>query len=386
MIKNFVYQNPTKLIFGKDQIKNLASEIAIYGKKVLLVYGGGSIKRNGIYQQIQEELKDFEIFELAGVEPNPRVSTARKGIEIIRENNIDFILAVGGGSTIDCTKLISAGVFLENDAWDIVLGKVSPQKALPYGVILTIAATGSEMNPTSVITNLETEEKLSWRNPLVYPRFSILDPSYTFTLPRNQTVNGIIDSMSHLLEHYFNREYNPLMDSFIEGALKTIMNHAPIVLENPEDYETRAVLMMSATVALNHSLTWGTVGDWATHKLEHAVSAIYDIPHGEGLAIIMPNLIDFLRKKDLKRVKDFAINIMGVQPENKSDDKIAKEGSKKLQDFWKSLGSPIKLSEKNISKESINRIADLAASPNGTAGLVYKLTRDEIYEILKAAY
>ncbi|MBQ3438225.1 MAG: iron-containing alcohol dehydrogenase [Fusobacterium sp.] len=384
MIKNFVYQNPTKIIFGKNQIKTLAKEISKFGKKVLLVYGGGSIKRNGIYQQIQNELKDFEIFELPGVEPNPRVSTARKGIEIIRKNNIDFILAVGGGSTIDCTKLISAGVFVENDAWDIVLGKSIPKKALPYGVILTISATGSEMNNGSVITNLETGEKLSWRSPLVYPKFSILDPSYTFSLPSNQTVNGIIDSMSHLLEQYFNKEYNPLMDSFIEGAMKTIMAQAPIVLEEPENYEARAVLMMSATVALNHSLAWGVVGDWATHKIEHAISAIYDIPHGEGLAIIMPNWIDFLRRKDLKRVKEFAVNIMNVEISNKTDEEIAKEGAKKLQDFWKKIGSPTRLSDKNIPKENLIKIADLAA--NEIVGFAHQLTKDEIYEILKLAY
>lgn len=384
MIKNFIYQNPTKLIFGKDQIKKLAKEIQNFGKKVLLVYGGGSIKKNGLYEQIKNELRDFQIFELGGVEPNPRVSTARKAIEIIRDNNIDFILAVGGGSTIDCTKLISAGVFYEGDTWDIVIGKYSPKKALPFGVVLTLAATGSEMNSGSVITNLDTGEKLGWGSPLVYPKFSILDPVYTFTVPRNQTVNGIVDMMAHLLEQYFNKERNPLMDSFIEGAMKTIMKYGPLALENPEDYESRSVLMLSATIALNHSLDLGVTGDWGTHRIEHAVSAIYDIPHGEGLAIIMPNWIEFIISKDINRVKEFAINIMGIDRQNKNDNDIAKEGALKLQKFWKNIGAPIKLSEVGIEEKNLEQIADLAAKQ--VIGNAYSLTRDEIYQILKMAY
>lgn len=384
MIKNFIYQNPTKLIFGKEKIKSLAKEVGKYGKKVLIVYGGGSIKRNGLYDQIKEELKDFEIFELGGVEPNPRVSTARKAIEVIRENNIDFILAVGGGSTIDCTKLISAGVFYEGDAWDIVINKYTPKKALPFGVILTLAATGSEMNSGSVITNIETGEKLGWGSPLVYPKFSILDPVYTFTVPRNQTVNGIVDMMSHLLEQYFNREHNPLIDSFIEGTMKTIMEYAPVALEKPDDYEARSVLMLSATIALNHSLDIGVISDWGTHRIEHAVSAIYDIPHGEGLAIIMPNWILHILPSDVARVKDFAVNIMGVEIENKTDEEIAKEGALALQAFWKEIGAPTKLSEVGVKEESLNEIADLAIKQK--IGNAYPLAREDVYEILKRAY
>lgn len=384
MIRNFTYQNPTKLIFGKGQIKHLAKEIAKYGKKVLIVYGGGSIKRNGIYDEILNSLKDFELYELGGVEPNPRVSTARKAISIIRENNIDFILAVGGGSTIDCTKLISAGAFYEGDAWDIVIEKYVPTKALPYGTILTIAATGSEMNSGSVITNLDTGEKLSWGSNLVYPKFSILDPTYTFTVPKNQTINGIVDTMSHLLEQYFNKQYNPLMDSFIEGAMKTVMKYAPIAIENPEDYEARSVLMMSATVALNHSLSWGVIGDWGTHIIEHAVSAIYDVAHGEGLAIIMPNWIEYIIEKDLNRVKDFAINIMNVEASEKSDEEIARDGIKQLRKFWSNLGAPSKLREVGVEENKLLEIAELAIKE--TVGYAHNLDKDDVYNILKMAY
>lgn len=384
MIRNFIYQNPTKLIFGEGQIKNLAKEISSYGKKVLIVYGGGSIKKNGIYQQIQENLKEFDLYELGGVEPNPRVSTARKAIDIIKTNKIDFILAVGGGSTIDCTKLISAGAFYEGDAWDIVLGKYKPEKALPYGVILTIAATGSEMNSGSVITNLDTGEKLSWDSKLVFPKFSILDPTYTFSVPRNQTVNGVVDTMSHLMEQYFNKQYNPLMDRFIEGTMKTVMKYAPIAIEEPNDYEARSVLMMSATVALNHSLSWGVIGDWGTHIIEHAVSAVYDVAHGEGLAIIMPNWIEYIMSKDLKRVKEFALNIMDIKPDNKTDEKIAKEGIEALRNFWTGLGAPKKLSEVGVKEDKILEIAELAIKE--TVGYAHNLNKDDVYKILKMAY
>lgn len=383
MIKNFTYQNPTKLIFGKDKVKTLAKEIAKYGDKVLLVYGGGSIKKNGIYNQVIEELQGFEIFEISGVEPNPRVSTARAAAKLIKENGIDFILAIGGGSTIDCTKLISVAAFYDGDAWDIVLGKHKPKKALPFGTILTLSATGSEMNSGSVITNFDTKEKLGWSSNLVYPKFSILDPSYTFTVPKNQTVNGIVDTMSHLLEQYFNKEHNPLLDTFIAGTMKTVMSYAPLVLEKPNDYEARSVLMLSATVALNHSLSWGTVTDWGTHRIEHAVSAIFDIAHGAGLAIIMPNWLLHILERDVDRVKAFAVNIMDVDIVGKSDTEIAEEGIFKLQNFWKSIGAPTKLSDVGIKKEDLEKITNLAAETE--IGYSYPLNKEEIYKILESA-
>ncbi|MDO5089626.1 MAG: iron-containing alcohol dehydrogenase [Leptotrichiaceae bacterium] len=384
MINNFIYQNPTKILFGKGQIKHLAGEISVYGKRILLLYGGGSIKKNGLYDEIYRQLEGFEIFELGGVEPNPRVSTVRMAVEIIRENNIDFLLAAGGGSTVDCAKLISVGTYYNGDPWDIVKKKHSPEKALPFGDILTLAATGSEMNPGSVITNVETEEKIGWSSPLTYPKFSILDPVYTFTVPENQTVNGVVDTMSHMIEQYFNAEHNPVMDGLIESSLKTVMKYAPLALENPHDYDIRAILMMSATIGLNYSLSWGTVGDWATHGIEHAVSAVYDIAHAEGLSIIMPNWLFHILPKNILRVKQFAVNVMDVNPEGKSDEETAKEGILKLQSYWKSLGAPIRLSEVGIDNTDIEKMARIATN-RPILGSVYKLTKDDVADILKAS-
>lgn len=353
---NFTYHNPTKLIFGQGQISQLTNELKQYGNKVLLVYGGGSIKTTGLYNSIQNELKNFEIFELSGVEPNPRVTTAQKGADLIKKNNIDIILAVGGGSVIDCTKLIAAAAHYEGNAWDIVIGKHTPTKATPFGTILTLAATGSEMNAGSVITNLDTQQKFGWGHPLVYPKFSILDPTYTYTLPKNQTINGIVDMMSHLIEQYFNEAENTIVqDSMIEGVLRSIIATAPIALENPTDYNARETLMLSSTVALNGQLRWGYSGDWASHGIEHAVSAYYDIAHAEGLAIVMPNWMRYVMPKHIERFEKFAKNVFNIKKETALE--TATAGIDALQSFWKSLGAPTKLSDKLIDASHINNMA-----------------------------
>ena len=290
---NFIFSNPTKLLFGKGQIDLLPKEVSRYGKKILLVYGGGSIKRNGIYDQVMEKLAeiDADVFELPGVEPNPRLSTVQKGIEICKREGIDFLLAVGGGSTIDCTKAIAIGAKTDIDVWDIIMKKESASDALPLGTILTLAATGSEMNAGSVITNWEIKEKHGWGSPLVYPKFSILDPTYTFSVPKDQTIYGIVDIMSHVFEHYFHLTSNtPMQDRFCESILQTVIETAPKLLEEPENYEYREVMMLSGTYALNGMVSVGLRGDWATHNLEHAVSAVHDIPHGGGLAYLIPKL------------------------------------------------------------------------------------------------
>ena len=319
---NFTYHNPTKLIFGKDQLEQLKNEIPPYGNQVLLVYGGGSIKRNGLYDQVIEKLNEIHVnvFELPGVEPNPRISTVRKGVEICKSEGIDFILAVGGGSTIDCTKAIAAGAKYDGDAWDIVTKKTIVKEALPFGTVLTLAATGSEMNSSSVITNWETNEKYGWGSPYVYPRFSILDPVNTFSVPRNQTIYGIVDMMSHTFENYFhNAEHTDFQDRMCESLLKTVMETAPKLLDNLEDYDHRATMLYCGTMALNGMLSMGYRGDWATHNLEHAVSAVYDIPHGGGLAILFPNWMKHVLSANPKRFKQMAVRVFGVNPEGKSD-------------------------------------------------------------------
>lgn len=381
-MQNFIYHNPTKIIFGKEEINSLSENIKPYGKNVLLVYGGGSVKTTGLYDKILKQLEDFNIFELAGVEPNPRVTTAQRGADLIKENNIDFILAVGGGSVIDCTKLISAASKYDGDAWDIVINKYIPKDATPFGTVLTLAATASEMNAGSVITNLETTQKIGWGSELVFPKFSILDPSLTFTLPRNQTVNGIVDMMSHVCEQYFNEAGNSdLHDAIMEGVLKQIMIYGPKCLENPEDYEARSIVMMAGTIGLNGQLSWGFDGDWASHGLEHAVSAVFDIPHAEGLAIVMPNWMKYVMPSNVAKFKKFAINVFNVDSNGKTDVEIATEGIEKLQQFWQSIGAPITLAERNITKEDIPRIVKAIARGLGKIQVITKEDAAKIYEM-----
>lgn len=380
---NFTYQNPSKIIFGTDQLKNLKNEISNHGENILLVYGGGSIKKTGLYDKIIKELNEFNVFELSGVEPNPRVTTAEKGAKIINEKNIDFVLAVGGGSVIDCTKLIVTAAHYEGPAWDIVTRKHIPSKATPFGTVLTLAATGSEMNAGSVITNLETNQKFGWGSPLVYPKFSILDPTLTYTLPKNQTVNGIVDMMSHLIEQYFNPDgaNTKLFSGMIEAVLKQVMINGKICLADPENYEARANIMMAGTIALNGQIAWGYRGDWASHGLEHAVSAVFDIPHAEGLAIVMPNWMKYVMPKHVDQFKRFAINVFDVDTKEKTDEEIALEGINKLQLFWKDLGAPTTLAERNIKKEDIPSIINSLSGELGVMEIITAEDATKIYEL-----
>ena len=387
-MENFTYQNPTKLIFGKGQLEQLKNEIPSYGNRVLLVYGGGSIKRNGLYDQVIGKLKEIhvKIFELSGVEPNPRISTVRKGVEICKSEGIDFILAVGGGSTIDCTKAIAAGAKYDGDAWDIVTKKTIVKEALPFGTVLTLAATGSEMNSSSVITNWETNEKYGWGSPHVYPRFSILDPVNTFTVPRNQTIYGIVDMMSHTFENYFHTtEHTDFQDHMCESLLKTVIETAPKLLDNLEDYEHRATMLYCGTMALNGMLSMGYRGDWATHNLEHAVSAVYDIPHGGGLAILFPNWMKHVLSTKPERFKQLAVRVFGVNPEGKSAEEAGLEGIEKLREFWNSIGAPSRLADYEIDDTKLDMMADKAMA-KGEYGNFKKLNREDALAIYRQSF
>ncbi|MGE8204101.1 iron-containing alcohol dehydrogenase [Heyndrickxia sp. NPDC080065] len=380
---NFAYWNPTKLIFGKNQLEQLKIEVPRYGKKVLLVYGGGSIKKNGLYNQVINTLReiDSEIYELAGVEPNPRISTVRKGIDICKNENIDFLLAVGGGSVIDCTKAIAAGAKYDGDAWDLVTKKAFAEEALPFGTILTIAATGSEMNAGSVITNWETNEKYGWGSPVTFPKFSILDPVNTFTVPKDQTVYGIVDMMSHVLEHYFHLTENTLMqDRMCESLLLTVMEIAPKLINDLENYDYRATILYNGTMALNGMLSMGYRGDWATHNIEHAVSAVYDIPHGGGLAILFPNWMKHNLMVKPSRFKQLAVRVFGVNPEGISDEEAGLEGIEKLREFWNSIGAPSRLADYGIDNSKLDVLTDKAMA-NGEFGNFNKLNRNDVLKI-----
>lgn len=386
-MQNFTFYNPTKLIFGKGELEQLKTEVPKYGKKVLLVYGGGSIKRTGLYEKVTSLLQEIgaEVFELPGVEPNPRISTARKGVEICKREGIDFLLAVGGGSVIDCTKLIAAGSKYDGDPWDLVVKKAFATEALPFGTVLTIAATGSEMNSGSVITNWETNEKYGWGSPVTFPKFSILDPVNTFSVPKNQTIYGIVDMMSHVLEHYFHLDENTnYQDRMCESLLITIMETAPKLLQDLENYDARATILYAGTMALNGTLNMGYRGDWATHNLEHAVSAVYDIPHGGGLAILFPHWMEHNIKVKPERFKQLAVRVFEVDPEGKTAEQTGLEGIRKLRDFWTSIEAPVRLADYDIDDSKIDIMADRAMA-NGEFGNFTKLNRQDVLAIYRAA-
>lgn len=385
LMQNFTFWNPTKLIFGKGQLEQLKKEIPLYGQKVLVVYGGGSIKRSGLYDKVMNLLNeiDAKVFELSGVEPNPRITTAREGVEICKKEGIDVLLAVGGGSVIDCTKLIAAGAKYEGDAWDLVTKKAAVTAALPFGTVLTLAATGSEMNSGSVITNWETKEKYGWGSLHTFPKFSILDPVHTFSVPRDQTIYGIVDMMSHVLEHYFHLEENTLFqDRMCESLLLTVMETAPKLLEDLENYEHRATILYNGTMALNGILNMGYRGDWATHNLEHAVSAVYDIPHGGGLAILFPHWMRHNLKVKPERFKQLAERVFGVDTQGKSAEEAGLEGIQKLHEFWTSIGAPVRLADYNIDDSKIDLMAD-KAMVYGEFGNFTKLKREDVVSIYR---
>ena len=389
-MKDFIFQNTTKIYFGENQLKNLGAEVKNFGSKVLLVYGGGSIKRIGLYDKIISELKKvgMEIFELAGVEPNPRHTTVNKGAKICRENKIDVLLAVGGGSTIDCTKGIAAAYYYDGDVWDLVTGKAQVTNALPICTVLTISATGSEMDAGGVISNIETNEKLALVHPTLLPKVSFLDPTNTFSVSAYQTACGSADILSHLFDVYYFAENGgkmDMIDRIIEEIIKTVVKFAPIAIKDPKNYEARANLMWAASWALNGFLGTGIMQAPTCHMIEHELSAFYDITHGHGLAIITPRWMKkILSGKTAPQFKKFGVNIFGVD-KNLSDMDGAKAAIKKFEEFlFEKLGLKNKLSDLNIDEKNFEIMAKKAC-PNGELNGFVKLTPKDVEEILRAS-
>lgn len=386
-MENFEYRNPTKLIFGRDQVEALRTEVPQYGNKVLLVYGGGSIKRNGLYDKVVAELKHagVTVFELSGVEANPRLTTVKRGADICKTEGIDFLLAVGGGSVIDCTKAVAVAAKYDGDPWDFITGQAPVEAALPFGTVLTLAATGSEMNSGSVITNWETQEKYGWGSAITYPQFSILDPVNTFTVPQNQTIYGIVDMMAHVFEQYFSHTTNtPLQDRMMESVLQTVIEAAPKLVNDLENYELRETILYSGTIALNGVLSMGVAGDWSTHNIEHAVSAVFDIPHGGGLAILFPNWMKHVVDQGVGKFYQLATRVFHVDPTGKSEREVALEGIDALRTFWNSIGAPSRLADYNIDESSIEIMADKAMA-RGEFGSYKVLNREDVVAIYKAS-
>lgn len=387
-MRNFNYSIPTQIFFGKDQIRVLAEQIRNFeGSRILLVYGGGSIKRSGLYDKVLDILRmnDLSFFELADIDPNPRIESVRQGIKICRENKLNFVLAVGGGSSIDCAKLIAAGFYYESDPWDLIIGKAKCVKALPLGSILTLSATGSEMDNFSVISNLETHQKIGLGNAVMIPKFSILDPTYTYSVSRKQTAAGTADIMSHTMENYFTAVKGAYLQSRLaEGILKTCIHYAPIALEDPENYEARANLMWSSSLAINGLLSYGKERNWSCHPMEHELSAYYDITHGEGLAILTPFWMDYvLNDATVEQFKEYGINVWGLNPAEDSY-VIARQAIKKTKEFFVSLGLPSTLGNVNIGEENLEVMAK-AATRKGPISEFRPLTTEDVYNIYKSA-
>ena len=380
---NFNYSIPTEIYFGKDKIDKLGELVKRHGTRVLLAYGGGSIKQNGIYNKVVDTFNSLDIpfFELSGIEPNPRITSVREGVKICRENNIDFILAIGGGSVIDCSKAIAGGYYYEGDPWDFCTRKASIKKALPIGTILTIAATGSEMNENAVISNLDTEEKIGIGSRHVKPKFSILDPTYTFSVPAKHTAAGTVDIISHIFEQYFCPTKGAYMqDRMAEALLKTCIHYGPIAIDNPENYDARANLMWTSSVALNGLLTYGKITDWATHGMEHELSAVYDITHGVGLAILTPHWMEHvLDEATVDKFVEYGVNVWGLQ-DHEDKFKVAQEAINKTKEFFISLGIPMTLSEVGIREEKLEEMA-AKATVRGAIGGFKKLNKEDVLKI-----
>lgn len=386
-MQNFQYHNPTKLLFGKGQLDALKTEIPLYGKRVLLLYGGGSIKRSGLYDNVMTLLREIDAFtvELNGVEPNPRLTTVNKGIQLIKENNLDFILAVGGGSVIDCAKAIAAGSHYGGDVWDIVTKKTPVTSALPIGTVLTLAATGSEMNGGSVITNWDAQDKRSFGSIHTFPKFSILDPELTFSVPRDQTVYGIVDIMSHVLEQYFHASTNaPLQERIGESILRTVIEIAPKLVNNLENYSYREVMMLNGTFALNGTLSMGVKTDWATHMIEHAVSAVHDIPHGGGLAILFPHWMAHVAKQKPEKVVQLGVRVFDIDSEGKTAMEVANETIATLRSFWNSIGAPSTLADYEIDDKELELMSERAMVATTIGGYI-PLKQEDVKAILRNA-
>lgn len=384
---NFEFYNPTKIIFGKGSLDKLGAEVSRYGKNILLVTGGGSVKRTGLYDRVLQELENAscKVFEVSGVQPNPRVSSVREGIEICKANGVDFILAVGGGSVIDAAKGMAVGAKTDIDIWEFYLRKHEIRDALPLGDVLTLAATGTEMNGNSVVTNWDTQEKLAIAGTHIFPRFSILDPENTYSVPKEHTINGCIDIIIHIFEQYFSRTPNtPLQDRMCESIIKTTVENTWKVLENSQDYDARANILWCGTLALNNLVGMGKEQDWATHNIEHEVSAIYDVAHGAGLAILAPNWMKHVMGEGVEKFKQYAQRVWDVDAEGKTDEEVALEGIRKTREFFSAVGAPAALSEMGIDDKNISIMAEKAVR-FGPLGGYKKLHKEDVEAILRAS-
>jgi hypothetical protein len=386
-MQNFNYQTPTRLLFGKGVIAQLPEVLGAVGHKVLLAYGGGSIKRIGLYQQVLALLKDFEIVELPGIQPNPKYDpSVLEGVRLCKEHRVEVILSVGGGSVLDCCKAIAAGACYEGDPWDLISYKVKAKRALPIVDVLTLAATGSEYDCGGVISRTETNDKIGYIDPLLFPVASFLDPCYTFSVPKNQTAAGVADAINHVLEQYFCEDSTLMNDGMCEATIKSLMVNGRKCLENPEDYTARAEMMFCCTLACNNILSLGNSDSgWPMHGIEHALSGYYDITHGEGLAILTPRWMrHILSERTLPRFVKYGINVFGIDA-SLPEREIADKAIDATYAFFESLGMPMHLREVGIGPERIDEMAHHVAVNEGLEKAYVPLTEQDIKAIITAS-
>lgn len=383
-MQNFDYMTPTRLIFGRDAIAKLPEVMTQFGKKILLTYGGGSIKKIGLYQKVLEMLNGYDIVELPGIQPNPKYDpSVLDGVRLCKEHNVDVILSVGGGSVLDCSKAIAAGAKYDGDPWDLISYKVKAKAALPIVDILTLAATGSEYDCGGVISRTETNDKIGYIDPLLFPVVSILDPVYTFTVSKKQTAAGIADAMNHTIEQYFVADSTLLNDGFCESMLRSLMINGRKCLENPEDYTARAEMMLACTYGCNGILALGnSYSGWPCHGIEHALSAYYDITHGEGLAIITPRWMrHILSERTMDRFVKYGINVFGIDPTLPKQE-IAGKAINATYEFFESINIPMHLREVGIDDSRIDEMAHHIAVNEGLDKAYAPLAEQDIKEIL----
>ena len=386
-MQNFDYMTPTRLIFGKGVITNLPDVMKPFGKKILMTYGGGSIKKLGLYDKVKELLSDYEIYELPDIQPNPKYDpSVLDGVRMCREQNIDVILSVGGGSVLDCSKAIAAGAKYDGDPWDLISYKVKAQAALPIVDILTLAATGSEYDCGGVISRTETNDKIGYLDPHLFPACSILDPEYTFTVSKKQTAAGCADAMNHIMEQYFTGDTTLLNDGFCEAGLKSLMVNTVKCLADPEDYTARAEMMLTCTYGCNGIYALGnSPSGWPCHGIEHALSAYYDITHGEGLAIITPRWMKhILNDKTVGRFVKYGVNIFGID-ENLEQYEIAEKAIEETYRFFESIGIPMHLKEVGIDDSRLSEMANHIAVNEGLEHAWVPLSEQDILDLLKAS-
>ena len=384
---DFRFISPTRFVFGRNAESALSAEAAKIGPRILLHYGGGSIKKSGLYDRVKASLAEAgaECFELGGVQPNPALSLVREGIGLCRAEGITGILAVGGGSVIDSAKAIAIGVPYEGDVWDFFTGRAEADAVLPVGVILTIPAAGSEGSTGTVVTDYEVRSKFAYNSDLLRPAFALMNPELTFTLPPYQTAAGVVDMISHVMERYFTQtESVDLTDGLCETVIRSIVKAAPRVFENPEDYEARATIMWAGTIAHNNLVGLGRQDDWASHDIEHELSAQYDVAHGAGLAVVFPAWMKYVYRENVQRFVQFAVRVWNVDYTAGEEEAAALEGIRRHKAFYESIGMPTSLPALGVTDDRYEAMAG-QATRNGPLGSFKKLAAEDVVAIYKLA-